>query len=48
MILQQDASAGLGAMGKMSSISNPAGIITASNTYIYNNTAGDIAIYNQL
>jgi hypothetical protein len=46
LILQQDASAGLGAVGKMSSISNPAGIITSSNTYIYNGTAGDIAIYN--
>jgi hypothetical protein len=46
LILQQDASAGLGAVGKMSSISNPAGIITSSNTYLYNGTAGDIAIYN--
>jgi len=46
LVLQQDASAGTAAVGKTSSISNTVGIITPSNTYLANTTAGDIAIYN--
>jgi hypothetical protein len=46
LTLQQNASAGLAGFGKSSSSSNTVGIITSSNTYLYNGTAGDIAIYN--
>ena len=41
-----DASAGSGAVGKFSSTSTTYKITTASNTYLYNSIAGDIAILN--
>jgi hypothetical protein len=43
---QSNSSAGIGAVGKYSSSTTPYKITTASSTYIYNGTAGDIAILN--
>jgi hypothetical protein len=41
-----DSGAGAGAVGKFGSITTPYKITTASNTYLYNSVAGDIAILN--
>jgi len=41
-----DSSAGAAAVGKYSSTTNAYKIVAASNTYLYNGTAGDIAILN--
>jgi hypothetical protein len=48
LILQSDATAGSGSFGKVSSSYTPYKILTASSTYIYNGTAGDIAFLNDV
>lgn len=48
LILQSDATAGSASFGKVSSSYTPYKILTASSTYIYNGTAGDIAFLNDV
>ena len=46
LIVQSDASSGSGSIGKVSSAYTPYKLLTAGSTYIYNGTAGNLAILN--
>jgi hypothetical protein len=48
LVLTSDASSGVSSLGKYSSTSTPLKILNIRDAYLYNNTAGDIAILNDV